>query len=191
MKPRIIDRILLAVVLLVFIACMAAVLLCIFNVINEDMRAAALDAIDYGSHPYLCIGIGAGALLLGIIAVKLLFTKSKRKEKETGSNASLLRADENGAAYISAASIDSMAQRYIKTNNRIKECSSNVKIDELRGVSINLKATVLADTNVPELCDKVRKELKEYIEEYAGVTVEQVSMIVVGTYSPAVAARVN
>lgn len=191
MKPRLIDRLLLAVVLLVFIVCMAAVLLCIFNVINYDMQLAALDALDYGKSPYLCIGIGAAALLLLILAVKLLFTKSKPKQKEGGTNASLLRADENGAAYISAASIDSMAQRYIKGNNRIKECASVVKIDEAQGVSIDLKATVLADTNVPELCDKVRKELKAYIEEYAGVTVSQISMIVVGTYSPANAARVS
>ena len=84
-----------------------------------------------------------------------------------------------------------MAQRYIRTNNRIRECNSTVKIDDQQGVSISLKVVVLADTNVPELCDKVRRELKEYIEQYAGVTVTQVSIVVVGTYSPAVAARVN
>ena len=191
MKPRLIDRILLAIVLLVFIACMAAVLLSIFNVITEDMRAAAFEALDFDANPYLCIGIGAAALVLLIIAVKLLFTSSKPKEKERTNNASLLMADENGTAYISAASIDSMAQRYIRTNNHIKECNSAVRIDDQQGVSVDLKAVVLADTNVPELCDKVRKELKEYIEEYAGVKVNQVSMMVVGTYSPAVAARVN
>ncbi len=191
MKPRLFDRILLAFILLVFIACMVAVILCTVNVIDADMRQTALSALDYGSEPYLCIGIGAGAALLAIIAIKLLFTRSRAKEKESGANASLLRADENGAAYISAASIDSMAQRYIRSNNRIRECSSTVRIDPQQGVSISLKVVVLADTNVPELCDKVRSELKEYIEQYAGVTVTQISIVVVGTYSPAAAARVN
>ena len=191
MKPRLIDKILLAIVLLVFIAIMVGVVLCAFNVIDEDMRAAALSALDYGENPYLCIGVCAGAAVLAIIAIKLLFTRSRVKERDTGTNASLLLADENGSAYITAASIDSMVQRYIKTNNRIRECSSNVKIDQLQGVTLDLKMVVLADTNVPELCDKVRKELKEYIEQYAGVTVALISIVVVGTYSPAVAARVN
>lgn len=191
MKPRLFDRILLAFVLLVFIAIMACVPLCAFNVIDADMRSAALAALDYNENPYLCIGICVGAVVLAIIAVKLLFTRSKAKERGTGTNASLLIADENGSAYITAASIDSMVQRYIKTNNRIKECSSAVKIDQEQGVTLDLKVTVLADTNVPELCDKVRKELKEYVEQYAGVTVALISIVVVGTYSPAVAARVN
>lgn len=191
MKPRLFDRILLAFVLLVFIAIMACVPLCAFNVIDADMRSAALAALDYNENPYLCIGICVGAVVLAIIAVKLLFTRSKAKERSTGTNASLLIADENGSAYITAASIDSMVQRYIKTNNRIKECSSAVKIDQEQGVTLDLKVTVLADTNVPELCDKVRKELKEYVEQYAGVTVALISIVVVGTYSPAVAARVN
>ncbi len=191
MKPRLFDRILLAIILLVFIACMAAVAACVFGVIDAPMREAALDALDFSEHPYLAGGICAGAILLVVIAVKLLFTRSRKVEKDNGTNASLLMADENGAAYISAASIDSMAQRYIKSNNRIRECSSVVRIDDQQGVTVDLKAIVLADTNVPELCEKVRKELKQYIEEYAGVKVNQVSMMVVGTYSPAVAARVS
>ena len=191
MKPRLFDRILLAFILLIFIAIMAAVILCIFNVITPEMRETAMSALDYNEQPYLAIGVGAGALVLGIIAIKLLFTRSKVKEKDSGSNASLLCADENGAAYISAASIDSMVQRYIRSNNRIRECNSTVRIDPQQGVSTDLKVVVLADTNVPELCDKVRKELKEYIEQYAGVNVTQVSMVVVGTYAPAQAARVN
>lgn len=191
MKPRLIDRILLAVVLIVFIAIMAVLVLCAAGVIPEDMRTAALNALDYNNNLYLCCGIGLGALVLLIIAVKLLFTRSKPKKTDTGTNASLLLADENGSAYITAASIDSMVQRYIKTNNRIRECSSVVKIDQQQGVTLDLKMVVLSDTNIPELCEKVRKELKEYIEQYAGVTVALISIVVVGTYSPAAAARVN
>ena len=191
MKPRLIDKILLAVILLIFIAIMTAVVLCVAGVIDLDAQSAALRALDYNSNPYLSIGICAAAALLGVIAIKLLFTGSKEKQKETGANASLLLADENGSAYITAASIDSMAQRYIKTNNRIKECASTVRIDQQSGVSIDLKTVVLSDTNIPELCEKVRRELKDYIEEYGGVTVSQVSMVVVGTYSPANAARVS
>ena len=192
MKPRLFDRILLGHILLVFIAAMVLIVLCVTGVFPaENVTAFISELLGSGlNYGYIRIGIAAGAVLLAIIAIKLLFTSSKPKEKEKGENASLLSSDENGSAYITAASIDSMVQKYIKSNNRIRECASKVNIGEA-GTDITLKAVVLADTNIPELCDKVRKELKEYIETYAGVKVSQVAFMVINTYAPTVSARVN
>ena len=192
MKPRLFDRILLGLILLVFIAAMVLIVLCVTGVFPaENVTAFISELLGSGlNYGYIRIGIAAGAVLLAIIAIKLLFTSSKPKEKEKGENASLLSSDENGSAYITAASIDSMVQKYIKSNNRIRECASKVNIGEA-GTDITLKAVVLADTNIPELCDKVRKELKEYIETYAGVKVSQVAFMVINTYAPTVSARVN
>ncbi len=193
MKPRLIDRILLGFILLIFIAIMVVVILCVTGVFPLANIHSVIDRVlasgDYWL--YIRIGIIALAAILGIIAIKLLFTRSKRKEKEKGEEASLLVSDENGSAYITAVSIDSMAQKYIKTNGRIRECTSKVTINPESDVSIGLKAVVLADTNIPELCDKVRSELKEYIETYAGVKVSQVSFVVSNTYSPTTAPRVS
>lgn len=192
MKPRLFDRILLGFVLLIFIAAMVLAFLIVTGIIPTANVVAFLEELT-GSGPsnsYIRIGVAVGAALLALIAIKLLFTGSSRKEKNTGDNASLLASDENGAAYITAASIDSMVQKYVKTNNRIRECASKVNIGEA-GTDITLKAVVLADTNIPELCEKVRRELKEYVETYAGVRVSQVSFMVVNTYAPTSAARVS
>lgn len=193
MKPRLIDRILLGFILLVFIAAMVGIILCCAGVFRSDDAVYTVKTIltGDGTFLYIRIGIIAVAAILGIIAIKLLFTSGKPKEKEETNNASLLVADENGAAYISAACIDSMAQKYIKTQNRIRECASKVTIAADSSVGITLKAIVLADTNIPELSEKVRTELKEYIETYAGVKVTQIAFMVVNTYAPAAAARIN
>lgn len=193
MKPRLIDRLLLGLLLLIFIAAMVLVVLLMIGVLPMDGFTGVLETV-MGTEPkytYLRIGVIAVAAILGIIAIKLLFTSGKRKEKDQTNNASLLCSDENGVAYISAASIDSMAQKYIRSNSRIRECSSKVTIAPDSSVDLTLKAIVLADTNIPELCDKVRTELKDYIETYAGVKVSQITFMVVNTYSPAAAARVN
>ncbi len=192
MKPRLIDKILLGLVLLIFIAAMVLIVLCVVGVFPAENVIEFVRRLLSGDRPYnyIRIGTAAGAVVFGLVALKLLFTGSKPKEKEKGENASLLSSDENGSAYITAASIDSMVQKYIKTNNRIRECASKVSIGEA-GTDITLKAVVLADTNIPELCDKVRKELKEYIETYAGVKVSQVAFMVINTYAPTAAARVN
>lgn len=192
MKPRIIDRILLGFVLLIFIAMLVVVFLCVTGIFPaENVKAFVNEILGDGlNYGYIRIGIAVVCAILAIIAIKLLFTSSKPKEKSSGENASLLASDENGSAYITAASIDSMVQKYIKSNNRIRECASKVNIGEA-GTDITLKAVVLADTNIPELCEKVRKELKDYIETYAGVKVSQVSFMVINTYAPTAAARVN
>ena len=193
MKPRLIDRILLGFLLLVFIAAAVFVILYTAHILPPTDASSVIDAVlnEGGMFLYVRIGIIAAAAILLIIAVKLLFTSGKPKEKQESNTASLLKSDEFGAAYVSAACIDSMAQKYIKANTRIKECASKVVIAEDSSVSITLKAIVLADTNMPELSEKVRTELKEYIETYAGVTVTQISFMVVNTYSPATAARVS
>ncbi len=192
MKPRLIDRLLLGLVLLVFIAAMVFIVLCVTGVFPaQNVTGFISELLGSGlGYGYIRIGIAAVAVILAIIAIKLLFTSSKPKEKDRGENASLLASDENGSAYITAASIDSMVQKYIKANNRIRECASKVLITEA-GTDITLKAVVLADTNIPELCDKVRRELKEYVETYAGVKVSQVSLMVINTYAPTNAARVS
>ena len=193
MKPRLIDRLLLGFVLLLFIAAMVLTILVTVGVIPaENVKSILTDFMGDGlKEGYIRIGVIVLAAILGIIAIKLLFTSSKPREKESVNNASLLSADENGTAYISAASIDSMAQKYIKTNSRIRECTSKVTVNPDSSVDLSLKAIVLADTNIPELCATVRKELKEYIETYAGVKVEKVEFMVINTYSPNTAARVN
>lgn len=193
MKPRLIDRLLLGLLLLIFIAAMVFAVLVMVGVIPMESVTEVLDNLmgSEAKFRYIRIGVAIAAALLGVIGIKLLFTPAKAKEKDTSGAASLLRSDENGASYISAASIDSMAQKYIKSNSRIRECTSKVEISPDSSVAITLKAIVLADTNIPELCDTVRKELKEYIETYAGVPVSQIAFMVVNTYSPATAARVN
>ena len=98
---------------------------------------------------------------------------------------SLLSSDENGSAYITAATIDSLVQKNVRANNRVKECNSVVRIQEYGGVDLDIKLTVLSDTNIPELCSKMRTELKEYVETYTGITVNQITIVVINTYQTA------
>lgn len=193
MKPRLIDRLLLALLLLIFIGLMVVVILCAVYVFPSENVINVISTVLGDGKVYLFarIGIIAVAGILAIIAIKLLFTSGKPKEKEESNNAALLVADEYGTAYVSAASIDSMAQKYIRANNRIRECSSKVIIAQDSSVSLTLKAVVLTDTNIPELSETVRTELKDYIETYAGVRINQLSFMVVNTCAPNTAARIN
>ena len=185
MKTGLLDRLLLGLVLLLFIACMTVVILCCIGVIPASGIIAMAEGLSDGGvrAVFLRVLITVVAAVLAFAAGRLLFTGGKKRGGEQTLNASMLSSDEHGSAYISAASIDSMAQKYVKANKCIRECASKV--------SVSLKAVVLADTNIPELCDTVRTELKNYIENYAGVKVDKIAFTVVNTYTPTTAARVN
>lgn len=191
MKPRLIDRILLVVILLIFVAGLVAVFLCAVNVFDISILSSAIDSLDGSEwwHYVFRGGIAFVVFVFVIISLRLMFTGNKTKEVQT-SNMSLLSSDENGCAYVSSATIDSMVQKHVKTNGRIKECTSSVKVQVDGSVVLDVKLTVLADTNMPELCQKLRTELKEYIETYSGITVNQVSILIVNTYQAA-ASRVG
>ncbi len=187
MKPRLIDRILLAFILLVFIGIMIVLILGVAGVIEKELVVNIVGA--YGHQGWglaLTVGTGAVALALIIIAVKLMFTSSKPREP-IGGAMTLLASDENGSAYISVSTIDSLAQKQIKSNNRVKECKTLVRILADGSVTLDVKLVVLADTNIPELCSKMRSELKTYIEDYSGVTMTQIVVIVTNIYQASIA----
>ncbi|MBR6428972.1 MAG: Asp23/Gls24 family envelope stress response protein [Clostridia bacterium] len=193
MKTGLLDRLLLGLVLLLFIACMTVVILCCIGVIPASGIIAIAEGLSDGGvrAVFLRVLITVVAAVLAFAAGRLLFTGGKKRGGEQTLNASMLSSDEHGSAYISAASIDSMAQKYVKANKCIRECASKVTVNADSTVSVSLKAVVLADTNIPELCDTVRTELKNYIENYAGVKVDKIAFTVVNTYTPTTAARVN
>lgn len=188
MKPRLIDRILLAFVLLIFMGIMAVVVLIAANVFDSELIGDFVNDVMAGDGWNYAIrgGIILSALILFVIAVKLMFTGYKQKEPLMNRMA-LLSSDENGCAYVAIDTIDSLSQKLIRANNRVKDCKTSVRIHDNGTVSVSAKLTVLADTNIPELCAAMRPELKNYIETYAGVKVEQVTIVVVDTYQAAVA----
>ena len=182
MKPKLFDRVLLVLLLIIVIAFSLALLGIAMRLLPDFMVQSAVDFAYDGILPATILG--ATGLLLLIVSLRLLFANGKSKPKEVKPTAALIRTTEFGTTSITLSALDSMAQKHCRANNRIKDCSTNITVGVGGGISIGLKLMLMPDTNVPELTEALQKTLKEYIEAYAGITVNEVWIVVVSTAMP-------
>jgi uncharacterized alkaline shock family protein YloU len=92
----------------------------------------------------------------------------------------LIKVTDIGITEIAFSGIDSMVQKHCRTNPRIRECISSIRaIDGSRdSVSILLRISLMPDSNVPELTSDLQKSLKQYVEDYSGINVIEVRILV-------------
>ena len=175
MKPKLFDKILLALLLIVVIAVALALIGMAAGFISAHMVDSVL------SYPYTgpvgALMTGVIGLLLLIIAIRLLFF-GVSGQKQSALSAALIRASEVGTTYIALAALDDMAQRFCKSQKQIRECVTAIGASA-QGINVNIKIALMPETNIPEFTDELSHSLKEHIEKYSGIQVTDVRILVV------------
>lgn len=177
MKRKWFDRILLALVLLIMaILSVAMILLAcgVFPVLN--VQNVFKDLLTSGTYVVI-LGVVGGVLLLMVL--RLTFTGKGKKEIQP--TATLIKATELGASYITLSAIDSMVQKHCRGNNRIRNTISSVLSVREGGILIRVRLSLMPDTDIPELTLALQQSLKEYIEKLAGITVREIHILVEDT----------
>ena len=90
----------------------------------------------------------------------MFFAIQQKREPEVRS--ALVSQTEIGGTFITLAAIDSMVQKHIRQNNRVRDCVTAVRAAQ-DGVVLSARLTVLPDTQLVELTGALQKSLKEYI----------------------------
>ncbi|MCL1963990.1 MAG: alkaline shock response membrane anchor protein AmaP [Firmicutes bacterium] len=91
-----------------------------------------------------------------------------------------LQNQEAGDVHISVQALDHLVHKVIGAWPQI--LSAHVRITgQENAMRITLRASIQANVRIPELIDKVRAQIKRYVEECAGVKVESVTVIIVST----------
>jgi hypothetical protein len=127
------------------------------------------------SGPYNSVILGSVSALF-LITVRLFFAGKKRPEPAP--SYSLVKNSEYGSVYITISALDTMVQKYCRSIGKIRECASSINLIK-DGVTINLKLSLLPDSNVPELTSEMQKGLKEYIESLSGILVQEIGVLVI------------
>lgn len=87
-----------------------------------------------------------------------------------------------GEVKISLNSIENIALSASRRLNGVKDTKAYIyKRDS--GVSVMIKAVVLADINIPALSEDIQVKVKKSIEESTGILVEEVKVIVENIYT--------
>lgn len=180
MRFRVIDKILLTLLIVLTIAVAAVMIGIALNLITVDMlMEVALLAGKGFTAALLAAAIG---IVLLVIAFRLIGAMVNPAPPAMPTSALIMNNDV-GAAYISLAAIDSMVQRHCRANQIVKDCESQVlPVDG--GVKIALKLNVQNDTVAPVAVPDVQQSLKTYVEGLSGVTVKEITVLIVNTPLP-------
>lgn len=174
MKLKVFDRILLAVLLIVAIVASFALFGIAAGLIGEDVSTGFLK-LFYANTANRLILAGSGLLLL-LIAVKLLFCGRGDRQVQHPASA-LIRQSDIGGTFISLEAIDTMVQKYCSAQTSIKQSVTTISPAE-NGVTIGVRISVLPDTEIVELTQKLQHSLKEYVESHTGIAVQEIGILV-------------
>lgn len=163
----VIQRLLLLIILIAFI--LTSFIFALFSwKLFPQAHLLQLIAMAYGRW---YVGFVSGILfLLGIWVLVPMVYRGKAKS-------TIIHENPLGQVKISLAAIDGMIHRLLEQKEGISRINTSLWAEEA-GLSIRVKADVSPDLKLPGETRSLQEEIKEYIQETAGVNVEKVEILV-------------
>ena len=167
MKPKVLYRILLVLVMLVLFALGLCFIGVALNFITAD-TVNAIAALPYASaiNGWITAGI---VLIIGF---------NRRAPKNQAPASAVISQNEMGISSITLAAIDDMVKRHCATaNGNVKKCDSRIAVVENK-LKIDLRVVIAEEANISETTEALRTSLIDYIQTITGIQVSDVSILV-------------
>ena len=177
MKPKVLYRILLVLVMLVLFALGLCFIGVALNFVTAD-TVNAIAALPYASaiNGWITAGVG---LLLCLIAIVLIIGFNRRAPKNQAPASAVISQNEMGISSITLAAIDDMVKRHCATaNGNVKKCDSRIAVVEKQAQDRPAEVVIAEEANIPETTEALRTSLIDYIQTITGIQVSDVSILV-------------
>lgn len=177
MKLKIFDRITLVILILALIALSAgAIYVAWFG------TALGLGAIvdNLFNGPVINkIIVSVIAILILFFCVRILFVRkrSPREDKRPSSPGILIRNGEAGTSFLSIDALESMIQKFVRSNTKVRDSQCKVHPGE-DNVSLSLRIVPSPEVIIPEFTSELQSSLKNHIEGMTGIKVREIQVIV-------------
>ena len=167
MKMSVGTRIVFSLFLIVILGICGLILAASFGAFTTEDILALVRGFTETGFKYIW---AAAALLLGIIAICLLFFHSK----EAPVNAVVLDTSADGSVAVTTEALRELPNNYLKNVQGI--VIQRIEIHSLgyKSLRLNLAISVRQEVQVPELSKRISEEIKSYIETYSGISADQV-----------------
>ncbi len=167
MKMSVGTRVLLSVFLVIILGICGLIIAACFGAFSAgDILALAHGFLDTG-FKYIW---AAAALLMGIIAITLLFFRTK----EAPVHAVMLDTSTDGSVAVTTEALKELTGNYLKNVQGIVVQRIEIYPLGYKTLRLNLAISVRQEVQVPELTKKIRDEIKKYIETYSGISADQI-----------------
>lgn len=112
-----------------------------------------------------------GALLI-FLAVYLIWQKAQISK----GNLSVVQKTSFGEIKISTEAIKRLALKVVKGIGEVTEIRPEVNILKSGGINVDLHLSVKQDVNIPELSEKIQRNLKEYLLKTSGIETKEIKI---------------
>jgi len=171
MRIRIFLRILLTLYILSFIFIAGIVIFCAWNLIDKAHPIYWIENL-YGDTVVKIVASAIAAVII-VLSLKFIFTGSRDKKVKTKT----LKESESGSIRVSVLALQDMVNRYVMESSDVRNHRSRIITNE-KGIDIDLKLAVIPGANIPELTSALQSGLKDNIETYSGIFVNNVDILV-------------
>jgi len=169
MKMNLFDRILLTLSALVWLAASVAL-------IGVGIGYFSFDVLARWFAENASLTFSAAVVVVGLVGVfvslKLLFSHPTADRTQEITEV-LVKDTANGAIRISASALTALARRGAAKVEGIREMRCMIT-PEHGSVAIMFLVTLMPEVVVPELTEKLQAEVKQYVQEHAGISVQSV-----------------
>ncbi len=162
------ERLLLVVYALVLVA---------LSLLALIMAAGWTTPIDYlqfaFSHTNTRWAVGIVSALLLLVGLNLLFVNFHRRPGLP----SVVHHTELGEIRVSITALENLVHRAARKVAGVKEIKPRIRPTG-EGVMVLLEAVFLPDQNIPEISQQLQQQVKDYLQEAAGLDIIEVKVMV-------------
>ena len=119
---------------------------------------------------------GAVALVALIWGLKLLAMAFKREPRNDRQSVSVQHT-ENGSVRISVAAMDTLVKQAIAHDEGVVDIKTAI-INHEDSISVSIDMTLASDVHIPNVTMMMQRTIKNFIEEFSGIAVREVTIMV-------------
>ena len=175
MKMKWFDRVLIALVLIIFIGISVFAIGIAMGPLRtpfEEFYALMTNGLLINSVILIAV-----ALVMLLIALRIIYAACARKAPAAPTTV-LLKTTDSGSIRIAISAIDSMVQRSARNAASVRDVVSRVITTPNEELAIQLRVTFAPDTELSAATVKVQDDVREYVQKHAGVPVQEVQVLV-------------
>ncbi len=133
-------------------------------------------ALSLKAGPWPVAAIGLIALIVLIWALKLLALSLKREPRQDRGSVSVQHT-ENGSVRISVAAMDTLVKQAIAHDEGVVDIKTAI-VNHEDSISVNIDMTLASDVHIPNVTMMMQRAIKNFIEEFSGIAVHEVTIMV-------------
>ena len=167
------DRLLLALYALLGIVATVLIALAMCSGMQISLLGYTLRLGD-GVWPMVIMAVIAAVLLVWSIRLIVL---SFRREPKLDKGSVSVQNTENGAVRISVQAMDTLVKQAIGEADGVEDIRTSI-VNHEDSISVNIDMTLRSDVHIPNVTMLMQRSIKNFIEEFSGIAVRDVTVMV-------------